>query len=641
MSPGKEVKGDAPPRTAGRVLVAACALALLTYATLRAWLTAFTWDESFTFLNHVQPHLWFLRSFDQMGANHHLLNVWAMIAANKLFGNSELALRLPNLLAYGVYLYASARIALEARGTVTAVAAFLLLNAHPYLIDFFGLARGYGMAHGCLMLCLWLSSRYLTQGRKAVHLALASFSLVLAVLSNLVMLDCLIAYTAVMGVVIVLPTFTGRPPIPWRHLAIIAAGAVIALAVQLPTALALSKEGALFFGCDHFWDCSVRTLSEKLLYGSSYGLAALDVMGLALAAIALCCGVTLVAAWRGKWMQRLQPMAFGVGILIGCLVLMGTRHYLMGTFYPRSRTALYLVPLASYMVASGLVAWPGKGALPAVLASALCAPLLFHQWQCANVSYTLEWKPAADVVKMLDIIRRDHAPIISTRPVITVASSLESRESISYYAERDTMQWLVPFPHDSPGPYTPSDYYIVEEGTTDVDTAHWVLLYHSALTGAELYRDRRWREVPHVVHYECQDMESPGIPGRTAETRWRGQYGVRFDRRTRSSTWITWVVTDTLASPNLRLLGTAMIQQPTYGNWISLVVRVVRNGKQVAYTDANSAMQMRHFDQWQQVSLPLNMVQPLLPGDEVHVEAPPYTGETVMFLDDLDLWVLE
>jgi hypothetical protein len=35
------------------------------------------------------------------------------------------------------------------------------------------------------------------------------------------------------------------------------------------------------------------------------------------------------------------------------------------------------------------------------------------------------------------------------------------------------------------------------------------------------------------------------------------------------------------------------------------------------------------------------MVQPLLPGDEVHVEAPPYTGETVMFLDDLDLWVLE
>lgn len=86
----------------------------------------------------------------------------------KLLGSSELALRLPNLLAHVVYLHASARVALKARGLVLTVGCFLLLNAHPYLLDFFGLARGYGLACGLMMMSLWQVVRYVDEGQPAV-----------------------------------------------------------------------------------------------------------------------------------------------------------------------------------------------------------------------------------------------------------------------------------------------------------------------------------------------------------------------------------------------------------------------------------------------------------------------------------------
>ncbi|MFT3884509.1 MAG: hypothetical protein QM724_03490 [Flavobacteriales bacterium] len=629
-------------RSAGRIGVAGCAMALLTYTVLRAWLTSFTWDESFTFIYHVLPRIFFQRSFDQMGANHHLLNVWGMIASHQLFGISELALRLPGLLAHVVYLYASARIALQARSSLLAVAAFLLMNVHPYLLDFFSLARGYGLANGWLMLCLWQATRYFTQGRRATHLVWATAAAVLAAMSNLIMLNFLLAIAAAVMAIWMIQAIRGQVGFPWRHALIMTGGVGLGLALLLPTAIGLAKGGSFFFGCGDLWDCMMGSFGSRLLYELPYGTPVLRIMGWALGITAGCCTVIVIAALRGKWTRLLLPMAFGALVLAACMGSILVQHHWLGMLYPRARTALFLLPMASFILASGLVAWPGRAVLPAAMAALLCVPLLINQWQSANLVYSAEWKPAGEVARMMALIRQDHAPFRPERPVITVASDIESRGSISYYAIRDSMPWAIPMPHDDPGPFLPNDYYIVESSSSDqVDTANWELIYHSAITGTDLYRDERWRNEPYVVHHEVLDLESPDVPGLTSEQHSSGRYSVRFDSRTRSTRSITWIVPDTLDGPELRLLGTAMIMQPGPLNWVTFIVRVTRGPAQVAYADANSAMQMQRFGEWQLVALPLNLLQPLLPGDEVHVEGIPLTDDTVMYMDDLGLWVLK
>lgn len=51
--------GRAPGHAAARTWVVLCALALLAYSVLRAVLVSFSWDESWTYLHHVLPGMFF------------------------------------------------------------------------------------------------------------------------------------------------------------------------------------------------------------------------------------------------------------------------------------------------------------------------------------------------------------------------------------------------------------------------------------------------------------------------------------------------------------------------------------------------------------------------------------------------------
>src|SRR5262245_39540278 len=74
-------------------------LALLGVSIYRATLP-FGYDESQSFASFTgRPEL--LR-----GAGHHPLNTALMRWCSRLFGNSEFALRLPNVVAHGLYLLA-------------------------------------------------------------------------------------------------------------------------------------------------------------------------------------------------------------------------------------------------------------------------------------------------------------------------------------------------------------------------------------------------------------------------------------------------------------------------------------------------------------------------------------------------------
>jgi hypothetical protein len=164
----------------------------LGYVGLRAARVAITFDEAHTYLSYVAKG--FLGVFDFDTANNHFLNTLLVWLFSRFAGSSEFVLRVPSLLGYLLYLVFSYRLLMRYARPFFALAGFLLLNLNPYLLDFFGLSRGYGLSIGLLMAAFYYFLRFIDQMEEGspdvfrslvISLAAAAF----AVLSNFSLLD--------------------------------------------------------------------------------------------------------------------------------------------------------------------------------------------------------------------------------------------------------------------------------------------------------------------------------------------------------------------------------------------------------------------------------------------------------------------
>ncbi len=138
----------ADSRAADQRILAAALCVLFACIVIKAASADMTWDEAWTYLFYGRTPLGFLR-LDY--ANDHPLNSILVWAATRAFGNAELVIRLPNVLAGGVYLLATARLLRAVRLKLLAAAICLL---QPALFDYFALARGYGIAAALLQVGL-------------------------------------------------------------------------------------------------------------------------------------------------------------------------------------------------------------------------------------------------------------------------------------------------------------------------------------------------------------------------------------------------------------------------------------------------------------------------------------------------------
>lgn len=121
------------------------AVLLGCYMVCRAWSVPITIDESITYFQFVSKGIWLPDSVS-WNANNHILNSLLTIWSEKMFGNSELALRLPNLLAGFLYVGYAVRWSNRIQNPFSALTLFIGLTSSQFLLDFFGVCRGYGLS---------------------------------------------------------------------------------------------------------------------------------------------------------------------------------------------------------------------------------------------------------------------------------------------------------------------------------------------------------------------------------------------------------------------------------------------------------------------------------------------------------------
>jgi uncharacterized membrane protein len=331
-----------PGRAAALLIAALTALNLWRAATI-----PITTDEAFTFELYVQGNWrWFINLYD---ANHHVLHSLLARLSCLLFGPTELALRLPALIA-GVFFLAGAWRLLGAvcLNRWTAVAGVALLGLHPLVADFLSLARGYSLA-----LAFWIWGFYRT------HRALDGYwsrrmllrvgvSLGLAVAANLTFA----VPAAALGLSFALLAWRRRgrdclAPLVERC----AIPAIVIAFVVLILPLRHATPANFYFGSPGL------LMSWRSLTGDPYSDLGRDALAAAMLAAAL---ALLSWGWR-RWTLAAATLAFSLG---GVLVLRAA-----GAAWPHGRTGIYLAVQA--LLAVPLLA--GRAGRWGVWAAALLA----------------------------------------------------------------------------------------------------------------------------------------------------------------------------------------------------------------------------------------------------------------------------
>jgi hypothetical protein len=375
------------------VIIFIAGLAAAFYFIYRALTLSITSDEAITWQNHVITDGLFPAQPDRMNANHHLLNSWLMKIMVSLFGDSVISLRMPNVLAGLVYMGFAAAFARRMR-PILGIVFFIALTAHPYVLQFFSLARGYGLSFAALVGGLYFAYRFWTEERSTARLVWMNLCFLLAVLSNL---NCSFFIFPFLGVHFLFLLLKEYDRNLWMRLGISAAGLAIMLTIVFLYGQYLKKCDALFFGEPFdFWSGSISSLIHGMLMGAEWTSNALAGVKMFIRIVLfVSIAVTIFQLVRHKRMSF--PGMLTVSFL-GCVAFIIAMFYLNDTLYPYQRTGLYLVPPFFIMWVLTLNEAVNKWVVPSYILGAVTVVLALSNIIInPSVSKTFEWSSQEEI----------------------------------------------------------------------------------------------------------------------------------------------------------------------------------------------------------------------------------------------------
>lgn len=608
-----------------RAAILVLALLLLAYTIARASAVSFSWDEAYTFMNHVRKDVFFLGALDIGSANHHMLNVWGMWICAKVFGTDEFSLRVPNLLGHVLYLYATARIALKAERFVLCIVVFLLLNVHPYVLDFFGLARGYGLSFGFMMMALWQLHRFATEGRTGRAAIRGTMHAALATLAHTIMLNFFLGLVAAFVGTWLVKAWTSRSDLDWKPILAIGAIVLACLAMVVPNAVGMHHIGALFHGSDTLWEGMMRSLAERATYHFVTPFLPLTTMGIFVSVVLVFSAWTLIMAFSKE--RNCLPLLLGLVVSTLVLLLLYIQHHFLDLPWPRTRTALFLLPLLSYLLVAAMLAWRPDAFQPVLLGSALAMILVLHFGRSMNLAYVIEWKESGAARQLLEFIEKDHLPLTEERPIITVSTGGECGPVLDYYIYTRGWQWLVNSDQPKHDSFPRCEYHLVEWTAEQwIEHPNWTLLYRSNETGTSLYRDQR-------LHRSFDSLAYRGsMPASQADVIVRD--GIPEPE-------LRWAVPEGIADSSVLVTCKVRALEQTDQNWLTIAIEHVRGEQALERGGVASYHQVRTYGSWGSEYVTFMPKQPLLPGDEIVLTITPLIRDPRIHIGDIELWVMK
>ena len=412
-----------------RLLTLVSFTALFVYVIIRSYTLSFTHDESLSFYI-IEGNKTFLLET----ANHHVLNTTLMAVCKYLFGNSEFALRLPNVLSFALYLVGFFYISNLSKNKWLFLLGFSLVLLNPFLLEFFSLARGYGLSLGFMLMSLFFLLR-----NDRNRLSYASFfkdfllSLLfasLATYSNLSMINFLIAIL-ILFTIKYWSFLKGNKNNSLRYnigFICVFLIACVPILLGIKRLFLLNELNHLFFGTSNLWG-TIRSLIIPSLYIAEYNSWILSFFKYVII-LSLLIGIISIIVRKDYSGKLFLITVLNLILIIGIIL----EHFLFGALYPSGRTALIFIPIFGlfiYYLTSHFIEYYNikeKYYIPVILC--LITPLFLNFFASMNLTYTYSWR--------YDAHTKDAMKIIETRTqnsdhIASISNNWMFEPSINYY----------------------------------------------------------------------------------------------------------------------------------------------------------------------------------------------------------------
>ncbi|MBF0276280.1 MAG: hypothetical protein HQM13_00755 [SAR324 cluster bacterium] len=438
-----------------RHLLLLFAAVLLGYSSFRAVSLSFTHDESLSYLAHAASDLIEVLSFKKVDANHHYLNTILMYAAWQVFSPDELVLRLPNLIAHCFYLFFTYGISRKTIHFPFVVCSFLILNLNPFVLDFFSLARGYGLGLSLMMGSLYylFEANESPQKEKTYQIASVVLAL-LSVLSNLIFLNfycALIVFLLLTGTLDSFYESNGLRSFWLRFIdrcLYLMINILIAAFILTPILKKLLAKGAFYHGGETgFWHDTVGSLIRVSIYGQDYPFNAVFFLQLFIAAVVL--GGLLVSAiffYQKKWPEQ-NWILFVVLALTG-LSVMSTiaQHCLFQTKFLVDRTGIFFIPMFALIASftfSGVISISQRFRnFSYTVLIFFTLMTILHFFNASNFTHVLLWKNDADTKAMMSVLVDDYQKSGGENAPIKFYATEYYQPAIDFYRQTLQLDWL-------------------------------------------------------------------------------------------------------------------------------------------------------------------------------------------------------
>jgi hypothetical protein len=386
---------------------------LLLLITYKVFHVPITHDETATTELANNYNYWQIMMNPNNNPNNHILNallskffIWAL-------GAKQWVVRLPNLLSFLVYVFAVFRInkTVLKTSSIFFIPASILFICNLYLLDFFGLCRGYAMACALSTLSVsYMISGFITLEKR--HIWLAFFLAILSSYANFTLLVYWVAAIAMTWLYFIIQFKTRKINLIQPTILIILFSLAYAALIAFPIIKMQATHQFWYGESTGFYNGTIISLVIQSLYDST-GFSSIVYHTISIFTILLVFGNLLyifVKFFRSNFdLENFKkPVFVASSIILLTAAVSIFQCIILNTPNLTGRTALFFFPLfiITLVTTIGLIPSQKAGILKGIFSFTLSFILLFQIADKMSLKSVKEWSYDANTFEVIDYINK-------------------------------------------------------------------------------------------------------------------------------------------------------------------------------------------------------------------------------------------
>lgn len=321
---------------------------LFFLVTKEACVHPLTHDEGNTIYMSQNP-IWDIITYKDPVPNNHILNTLLIKLNIAIFGDHLLVARAHNVLSFLLLLIFSYKLLhLWNIHPWLKILGFVLVLFQPYLLDFFAVTRGYGLSIAFMVTSLYYLAKHLARNDTKSLIQCFGWMSV-AVYANFTILNVYVPLFFVLCLHIYNTYYKEqRSLFYWQMFYIIGIGTFLILLSILPIYRMTSTNQFVFWGSKGFLIDTWYPLMTALKSGVDYGSITPHAWG---NYVLLIFTLSMIGAWTIQYRDKNSDKNFTYFsfLLYGIIGYNLLQYYVLNVPFLNARTALFLLPLVSFV----------------------------------------------------------------------------------------------------------------------------------------------------------------------------------------------------------------------------------------------------------------------------------------------------